>query len=310
MPEIVKDNTLEPPLSAVSDDPGWAEKTAPKEPPLSTTTGDGVEGEVTPKGGEVEPVEDTGDKPGASKDQTPSWVKALISKSKTEANEARREAALSRAELSKALEAITKMSPQPQSSAQNEPVEPQENQFDDMHDYRSAMVKYAKDLAEHSTRKALNEFQEQQRREALKAQQQKAVAELDAFLDKGRQKYEDFADICESDDFPCSDAMLASAQRSEVGEDILYHLGKNPKEAKRIFHLDPASQVMAMTRIETKLLVDAKKAEAPAPRPTTRAPPPITPMGAKNTSGKDWEYYATKAPIDEYVKWVRDGRPL
>ncbi len=319
MPEFVKESHFEPSQSAVSDDPGWAEKTAPKEPPLSTTTGDGVEGEVPePKGnGAADPAEESTDKPGASKDQTPPWVKALISKSKGEAAEARREAQLSRAELNKALEAITKLAPTQQSSAPNEPVEPQENQYDDLADYRKAMSKYAKDLAEHTSRKVLSDFQNQQQRAAIEAGQKRALEELETFLDKGRSKYEDFSDLCESDDFPCSDAMLRKAQRSEVGEDILYHLGQNPKEAKRIFRLDPVDQVSEMTRLETKIQVDlekakavADKANAPVPTNAAKRPAkPITPLGSSNQASKDWEYYATKAPIEEYIKWVRDGRP-
>lgn len=328
MPEFVKESHSPPPTSAVSDDPGWAHKTA-QEPPLSFASKDGeaVVGEIAaageiivtpssedtpPPGDDVTDAEKSGDK-SVIKDQTPSWVKALISKTKNEANQARREAELSRAELTKALEAIKTLAPQQQSSVQNGPVEPQESTYDDPAEYRAAWAKYAKELSEQSARKALTEFQAQQEAAIQQAHAAKAQAELDAFLEKGRTKYDDFSDLCEVDSFPCSPAMLSSAQRMDNGEDVIHFLGTNTKEARRIYQLDPVSQVREMTRIESRLLAEAEKAKAPPSTParqTTKPPAPIKPLASGTTASKDWEYYATKATPEEYIKWVRDGRPM
>jgi hypothetical protein len=59
--------------------------------------------------------------------------------------------------------------------------------------------------------------------------------------------------------------------QSDLGVQILYHLGKNPDKASRIARQDPIQQAAAVGRLEAELRAPAKA------RQSTNAPPPPTP---------------------------------
>ena len=61
-------------------------------------------------------------------------------------------------------------------------------------------------------------------------------------------------------------------QTSDVGPDVAYYLGSNPKEADRISRLSPILQAKEIGRIEVAL------AASPPVKRTTSAPPPISPV--------------------------------
>jgi hypothetical protein len=63
-----------------------------------------------------------------------------------------------------------------------------------------------------------------------------------------------------------------------VGPEILYHLGQNPAEAKRIAQLSPLSQAKEIGKLEDKL------SSNPPAKKTSSAPAPISPVNGKGTS--------------------------
>ena len=105
------------------------------------------------------------------------------------------------------------------------------------------------------------------------------MALLEAYHDReeaARDKYYDFEQVAYNNALPITTVMAQTIQASELGPDIAYHLGSNPREAERISRLSPYLQAKEIGKIEAKL------ADSPAPvKKTTSAPPPIKPVTAK-----------------------------
>jgi hypothetical protein len=104
---------------------------------------------------------------------------------------------------------------------------------------------------------------------------------LEAFHEReeeARNKYDDFEQVAYNPKLPITDAMAQTIQASEVGPDIAYYLGSNPKEAERISRLSALMQAKEIGKIESKL------ADSPPVKKTSNAPAPIAPVTAR-TSG-------------------------
>jgi hypothetical protein len=114
-------------------------------------------------------------------------------------------------------------------------------------------------------------------------EQAKQQAELlEAFHDReeeARTKYDDFEQVAYNPKLPITDAMAQTIQQSEVGPDIAYYLGSNPKEAERISRLSALMQAKEIGRIESKL------ADSPPVKKSSNAPAPIAPVTARSSSG-------------------------
>jgi hypothetical protein len=105
---------------------------------------------------------------------------------------------------------------------------------------------------------------------------------LEAFHDReeeARNKYDDFEQVAYNPKLPITDAMAQTIQSSEVGPDMAYYLGSNPKEADRISRLSPLQQAKELGKIEAKL------ADNPPVKKTSNAPAPIAPVTARSSSG-------------------------
>ena len=114
-------------------------------------------------------------------------------------------------------------------------------------EYFDTTEAYADALAERKAEELLA------RREA--AQQQSSV--LEAYHDReeeARNKYDDFEQVAYNPNLKITDVMAQSIQYSDVGPDIAYHLGTNPKEADRISRLSPYLQAKEIGRLEAKLV--------------------------------------------------------
>ena len=113
-------------------------------------------------------------------------------------------------------------------------------------------------------------------------ERQKQQAEIrNAYADReeqARDKYEDFEQVAYNPNLPITNVMAETIQASDVGPDVAYYLGTNPKEAARISCLSPFLQAKEIGKIEAKL------ADSPPVKRTTNAPAPITPVTAR-TSG-------------------------
>ena len=74
-----------------------------------------------------------------------------------------------------------------------------------------------------------------------------------------------------------------SIQASDVGPDVLYWLGTNPKEAARIARLNPLLQAKEIGKIEASLGAN------PPVRKASSAPAPIAPVTARSSGTPQYD---------------------
>ena len=142
-------------------------------------------------------------------------------------------------------------------------------------DFESASA-YADALADQRAQELLN------KREAAKAQAEL----LDAYHDReeeARSKYDDFEQVAYNPKLPVTDAMAQTIQASEIGPDVIYWLGSNPKEAARISTLPAILQAREIGKIEAKL------ADNPPVKKTSTAPAPIAPVAARASGSSAYD---------------------
>ena len=132
---------------------------------------------------------------------------------------------------------------------------------------------YADALA---TRKA----QELLHRQEAERQQAQILESYHEREEEARSKYDDFEQVAYNRLLPVTDVMAQTIQASEIGPDIIYHLGSNPKEAERISKLTPFLQAKEIGRIEARL------ADSPPVKKTTSAPAPIAPVTPRGATAR------------------------
>jgi hypothetical protein len=95
--------------------------------------------------------------------------------------------------------------------------------------------------------------------------------------EEARSKYDDFDQVAYNPNLRVTDAMAETIKASDLGPDLAYWLGSNPKEADRISRLSPLAQAKEIGKIEAKLSND------PPVKRTTSAPAPISPVTARSS---------------------------
>lgn len=99
-----------------------------------------------------------------------------------------------------------------------------------------------------------------------------AVSDLKS---EGAEKYKDFLEVVdrpvEKGGPAVTPVMVEAMIESDLGPDIAYWLGKNPKESLRIFGMSPVAQARAIFELEAKV----KAQSAP---PKSNAPAPVKPV--------------------------------
>ena len=143
-------------------------------------------------------------------------------------------------------------------------------------DFESAQ-QYAEALAEQKAQELLA------RREA-EAQQ---AAILESYKDReeeARDRYEDFEQVAYNPSLPVTDVMAQAIQASDIGPEVIYYLGSNPKEASRISRLPPVLQAKEIGKIEVNLTSN------PPVKKTSTAPAPLAPVTAtRSNSGPRYD---------------------
>jgi hypothetical protein len=156
---------------------------------------------------------------------------------------------------------------------------------------------YAEALAEQKAQQLLLRKEEER--------QQAAV--LEAYQDReeeARSKYDDFEQVAYNPNLPVTDYMAQVIQASDIGPEVIYHLGSNPKEAHRIAKLPPILQAREIGRIEAKLAAD------PPTKRTSTAPAPLAPVSAtRSSSGPRYDTTDPRAIKDMTPsQWIEADR--
>lgn len=186
------------------------------------------------------------------------------------------------------------------------PARPQRAAFETPEAFDEALDKYTDDVVEWSSRESARLVTAEAEKARVEAQQKtdketadKKAAEEQTQLAqqwqerqaKFAEEHPDFNEIVMSDEVKISALMSDTILKADNGPAIAYWLGQNRKEAQRIFGLQPAQQLFELGRIASRVEPDTKPQ-------VSRAPKPITPVGARNASGpKDVNEMST----DEYA---------
>jgi hypothetical protein len=137
---------------------------------------------------------------------------------------------------------------------------PTADQFDSPQAYADFIRAEAEKLVEH------REIQKQ------RAEIEETFAERE---EEARSKYDDFDQVAYNPNLRVTDVMAETIKASDLGPDLAYWLGSNPKEADRISRLSPLLQAREIGKIEAKL------GSEPVQKKTTSAPDPIRPVSAR-----------------------------
>ncbi|MDE3022975.1 MAG: hypothetical protein KGI54_14145 [Pseudomonadota bacterium] len=162
---------------------------------------------------------------------------------------------------------------------ESEEKKPEPGQFEDA-------FKYAEALAEWSTKQALKnrDAEEQKRRMELDAQERQR--RWQERQNKVITDTPDYEEVINSSEVMVSDPVKMAILESDIGPELLYHLAKNPDEAKRLSSLSPIAAIREIGKLETKLEkkpeTEGKQETKPEIKPSS-APAPITPVNGKTS---------------------------
>jgi hypothetical protein len=110
---------------------------------------------------------------------------------------------------------------------------------------------------------------------AKREQQRQQTEVIEAYHDREeevRAKYTDFDQVAYNPNLRITTEMAQTIQSSDIGPELAYHLGTNPKEAERISRLTPLAQAREIGRLEAKLVAE------PVTKKVSSAPAPIAPV--------------------------------
>lgn len=168
---------------------------------------------------------------------------------------------------------------------------PDPNKYDDPDEYTS-------DLAAYKFRQS----QASELQESAKAAQEGAQKALQAAYNERVMDFAsetpDFQTVAFNPSLPITPVMAETIMDSDVGPQVQYYLGKNPREAARISALSPAQQIREIGRLEARVL-------SPAPKRVTQAPEPIKPVAGNS---KPRLSYSQDMSMEEYAQLRKAGR--
>jgi hypothetical protein len=140
------------------------------------------------------------------------------------------------------------------------------------------------------------------KREAAK-QQSQILESYQEREDAIRDKYDDFEQVAYNPKLPITNVMAETIQSSDIGPELAYYLGTNPKDAERISRMTPFAQAKEIGKIEAKL------SDNPPVKKTTSAPAPISPVTARSSGSPAFDTTdprSTKTMTDS--QWIEAER--
>ena len=140
------------------------------------------------------------------------------------------------------------------------------------------------------------------KREAAK-QQSQVLESYQDLEEAAIKKYDDFEQVAYNPKLPITNVMAETIQSSDIGPELAYYLGTNPKEADRISRMTPLGQAKEIGKIEAKLV------SAPPVKKTTSAPAPISPVTARSSGSPAFDTTdprSTKTMTDS--QWIEAER--
>lgn len=149
-------------------------------------------------------------------------------------------------------------------------------------DQFASLEEFSQAAARHESEKVVREALEAERRayaeymqQQTQAQQQQVaerqfLTELNKRIEAGEKKFPGFRDAIQSPELPsiAGTAAFGAIWESEIGDEVMHYLTKNPAKAHQIVSLSPTGQVKEITRIEAAIQAGKTVSAAPAPPAT------------------------------------------
>ncbi|MBL7545615.1 MAG: hypothetical protein JNL11_17480 [Bdellovibrionaceae bacterium] len=152
--------------------------------------------------------------------------------------------------------------------------EPNPDDFETNASYIRAMVKWEAETAKKIEKEASRKDQE-------KSAQQKAYEAHNARVEAFKKETPDFDEAIESvEDIELKPALMKEIASSDVSEKLMYKLSKDRDLLEKINALPDSKIVKEIAILEFQL---SKDSQAKAETKTSKAPAPITPIGAKGS---------------------------
>lgn len=161
---------------------------------------------------------------------------------------------------------------------------PERDEFASDEKYQEALIEHE---AERRAQAKLAEREAKERKERIATTFQERA-------EKVAERYEDFEAVVFNPSTPISDPMAEFIAESDIGPELAYHLGKNPRKAAEIFSMSPVKAARELTRIEAELAAQPKATPS-------KAPEPISPVGSRGKSTAS----AAPSDDDDIETWMR-----
>lgn len=162
-----------------------------------------------------------------------------------------------------ALEAQIQELKAPKAATESQPEKaPQRSEFSSYEDFVEARALHAARMEAKKELEAFKNASKKEKEDSTKAQAQREFSRrVESVIKLGQDTYPDFDDVINnavSDELiPTKGPLYEAIMDSEIGEKLVYHLAKHPKEAERIAGLSVYGQLRELGKLEDKL--SAKK---------------------------------------------------
>jgi hypothetical protein len=105
-------------------------------------------------------------------------------------------------------------------------------------------------------------------------------AKFDERIEAFAKTVDDYHDVV-TDDTPVSEAMADVLMDTDEAGALMYYLGNNPDEARKLYHMTPAKAGRELQKLEDRLVAERKKA---AEKPVSKGPAPTPRIEAGDTA--------------------------
>lgn len=164
-----------------------------------------------------------------------------------------------------------------QPSANEPPPKPTPDKYQDYAEYVEALTDWKTDQKVREALSARDSEQAKQAEGRVQQTKQQAFAER---VQQARTSITDYDEVVGLSDLPIAQHVGEVLLDSDVGPQLAYHLAKNPDLANRLNQMSPTAAAREIGRIEASI----EKPVEPVAKSTSKAPPPINPIGSGRTN--------------------------
>lgn len=173
---------------------------------------------------------------------------------------------------------------------------PTQDKFDTHEEWLAA-------IADWKIEQRLNAQEAKVKASELQSKQQSLADSFQKKVVDFKKSNTDWDEVMEDiDDIPLSITVREVLLHSDVGPELAYELAKNPKDLERICSLGAIDAARELGRIEARL----SKSSGTQETKTTKASPPITPVGAKAVGAVKKSISDPDIPFADYEKLRRE----